>query len=348
MDLVVKITKKYKDFTLAVNMESHGKALGLLGASGSGKSLTLRCLAGIETADQGYIRLNDRVLFDSQRGINISPRNRNIGLLFQSYALFPHMTVIENIKIAMKDRIKSRQRLERLLAMFSLENLQHRYPWQLSGGEQQRVAMARVLAYEPELLLLDEPFSALDSRLKELIFPELKLALSEYGRELIMVSHSKGELYQFCDSLAVLEQGAMVEYGSRDRIFARPQKAATARLIGCSNISRARRTAEYELMALDWGLSLRTRERVTEDIRFVGIFARNLRLANHAGENSMQAELLELLEGQEELKLFFRRPGHSDKKHMLQLALSKAGWNKHSLNGRMFLHFPAESLLLLK
>lgn len=348
MDLLVNIKKKNKDFTLSVNIESHGGAIGLLGASGSGKSMTLRCIAGIEKPDHGYIRLNDRVVFDSSRGINIPPRDRNIGLLFQSYALFPHMTVNENIKIGMKDKDKRNQRLNKLLAMFSLEKLQHRYPGQLSGGEQQRVAMARLLAYEPELLLLDEPFSALDSHLKEELFPELKKILSEYGRELILVSHSKGELYQFCDSIFVLENGVLVEQGQKNQIFGHPQQASTARLIGCRNISRAKKLGDYELMALDWNIYLKTSMKVPEDIHFVGIFGSHLKLIQYPGENTMKANLYEVLEGPKEVNLFFQGPEIRGEQHKINLVLSRDNWDNRYLSLRGLLHFPKDKLLLLK
>jgi len=348
MDLLVRIKKKFKDFTLSVDIECHGEALGLLGASGSGKSMTLRCIAGIETPDQGYIRLNGRVLFDSEMGINIPPRKRNIGLLFQSYALFPHMTVNENIMIGMKDKTGANDKLYRLLKILSLEELQHRYPRQLSCGQQQRVAMARLLAYEPELLLLDEPFSALDSHLKEELIPELKMILADFDKDLILVSHSKGELYRFCDYLAVLEQGTVVEYGRKEQIFSHPQRAVTARLIGCSNISGVKRLGEYELMALDWDLHLRTIQRITEEIRYVGIFGSHVRQVWSAGDNTMPVELVELMEGPKELNLFYQRPGLKDKRHRLHLILPKDKLDSRVKSRSLYLYFPKENLLLLK
>lgn len=348
MNLLVNIKKKYKNFTLSVNIESQGNALGLLGASGSGKSMTLRCIAGIETPDHGCIRLNDQVVFDSEQGINIPPRYRNIGLLFQNYALFPHMTVNENIKIGMKDKANHQQRLQQLLAMFSIENLQNCYPWQLSGGEQQRVAMARLLAYEPELLLLDEPFSALDTHLKEELFPELKAILSDYGKDIILVSHSKGELYQFCDSIAVLDHGAVVEYGPKCQIFGHPEQVSTARLIGCRNISRIKRIGEYELMALDWNLCLKTMERISEEIRFIGICGNRLKLTQSDDENTIPVELVEVLEGPKEVNLIYHNSKILDDKHRFHLTLAKDEWDNLTECRRGYLHFPKEHLLLLK
>lgn len=347
MKLLLDIKKKYKDFTLSVNLESSEEALGLLGASGSGKSMTLRCIAGIETPDEGCIRLNDRVIFDSKQGINIPPRERNIGLLFQNYALFPNMTVSENIKIGMKDKAHSKERLEQLLKMFRLEALRHRYPRQLSGGEQQRVAMARLLAYEPEILLLDEPFSALDAYLKEELFAELKTILSDYGKDLILVSHSKEELYQFCDSIAVLDQGHMVEYGPKNQIFHHPKQLSTARLIGCKNISKAKKISDYEVYALEWDINLKTMERVPEEIHSVGIQANHLKLVQSYGENTMPIELVEILEGPREVNLLYHNHWIMEEKHRIHLMVPKSDWNEKKNILMEYLYFPKENLLLL-
>lgn len=347
MKLFVDIEKKYKNFTLSVNLESNGASLGLLGASGSGKSMTLRCIAGIETPDRGCIRLNDLVLFDSEQGINIPPRDRNIGLLFQNYALFPNMTVNENIKIGMKDKTHSKERLHQLLTMFRLETLQHRYPRQLSGGEQQRVAMARLLAYEPEILLLDEPFSALDTYLKEELFAEIKTILSDYGKDMILVSHSKEELFQFCEFIAVLDQGHMVEYGLKNQIFHHPKQLSTARLIGCKNISRAKKIADYEVYAYDWDICLKTMERVSEEIHSVGIQANDLKLVQNSGENTMPIELVEVLEGPREVTLLYHNHWIMEEKHRIHLMVPKADWNENKTISMEYLFFPKEHLLLL-
>lgn len=161
MSLEVRIRRTLRDFSLETAFTTSDGVLGILGASGCGKSMTLRCIAGVETPDEGRIVLNGRVLFDSAAGVNLPPRQRRVGYLFQSYALFPHMTVEENIACALgweKDRKKRAGTIASLVGRFRLEGLEKRYPGQLSGGQQQRVALARILAYEPEALLLDEPF----------------------------------------------------------------------------------------------------------------------------------------------------------------------------------------------
>ena len=167
MNLVVNIEKRLRDFTLRTNFTLTDTTLALLGASGSGKSMTLKCIAGLETPDRGQIVLNGRTLYDSSAGVNLPPQERSVGYLFQNYALFPNMTVRENIIFALDG---SREEKERLLAenvaRFSLEGLEDARPSALSGGQQQRVAFARILARGADVLLLDEPLSALDTHLK--------------------------------------------------------------------------------------------------------------------------------------------------------------------------------------
>ena len=171
MALSVHIKKKLKDFELAVDFDMEEGIVGFLGSSGCGKSMTLKCIAGIETPDDGRIVLDDEVLFDKKAGIDLSPQKRKVGYLFQNYALFPHMTVRQNIEAGLEASGKSKQEkkdiVERLLEQFHIKELENSYPVRISGGQQQRAALARMMAAEPKFLLLDEPFSALDTYLKE-------------------------------------------------------------------------------------------------------------------------------------------------------------------------------------
>lgn len=348
MSLMVNIKKNYKKFSLSVNFESSGEPLGLLGASGSGKSLTLKCITGIETPDQGRIILNDRVLFDSDLGINIPPRQRNIGLMFQNYALFPNKTVIDNIHIGIKNKNSKQVITKKMLSMFHLEALQQSYPGQLSGGEQQRVAMARLLAYEPEALLLDEPFSALDSYLKDEICQELKDVIDRYEKDIIMVSHSKEELYRFCDSIAVIDHGTMIELGSKEKIFDHPEDITTARLTGCRNISRATKLTDYEIKAIDWDMCIKTDRRVAEDIRYVGIHSHHLLPADHVDDNTIPVTLSDFAEGSCEISMTYRSLTRSGAAGKFIWKLSKEEWSCR--NGKLpkYLFFPKEHILLLR
>src|SRR5919199_2383940 len=208
--LFVDIKKQLHGFFLNVSFSGNEHALGLLGASGSGKSMTLRCIAGIDTPMKGRIVLNGRVLFDSEQGINIPSRDRRIGFLFQNYALFPHLTVAQNIAFSFPQgtsRLTVKQQVETQITAMQLEGLANRYPHELSGGQQQRVALARALASQPEALLLDEPFSALDTHLRAQLEKQLISTLATYQGVTLFVTHNLEEAYRVCRDLLVLERG---------------------------------------------------------------------------------------------------------------------------------------------
>ena len=209
--LEVQIYKKLAEFDLDVSFQVNDNILGLMGASGSGKSMTLKCIAGIETPDQGRIVLNDRVLFDSEKKINVPIQKRNVGYMFQSYALFPNMNVYENISVGLRARkVKDVDIVvQKVMKQFQISELASRYSNQLSGGQRQRVALARLMAYEPDVLLLDEPFSALDEDLKEDLLRELKSEL-QISKPVIFVSHNKEEVNELCDFKYKIKQGEIV------------------------------------------------------------------------------------------------------------------------------------------
>lgn len=209
--LEVQIYKKLAEFDLDVSFQVNDNILGLMGASGSGKSMTLKCIAGIETPDQGRIVLNGRVLFDSEKKINVPIQKRNVGYMFQSYALFPNMNVYENISVGLRARkVKDVDIVvQKVMQQFRVFELASRYPKQLSGGQRQRVALARLMAYEPDVLLLDEPFSALDEDLKKDLLQELKSEL-QISKPVIFVSHDKEEVNYLCDLKYKIKQGEII------------------------------------------------------------------------------------------------------------------------------------------
>jgi len=212
--LEVDFEKKLKNFSLHVQFQAEGGCIGILGASGCGKSMTFKAIAGIETPDSGKICLGKRELFHRGHKVNLPPRKRSVGYLFQSYALFPNMTVFQNIEAGIqKKKAAKRERAMEMMEKFHLSELASGYPARLSGGQQQRVALARILACEPELLLLDEPFSALDSYLKEELQFELKQHLREFGKTAIIVSHDRDEIYKLCDRTMVMGQGEILVSG---------------------------------------------------------------------------------------------------------------------------------------
>ena len=312
MSLDVRIKKQLsEDFTLDVSFEAADETLGVLGASGSGKSMTLKCIAGIETPDEGRIVLNGRVLYDSEQGINLKPQARRVGYLFQNYALFPKMTVLQNITCVM-GRSTDQEMLHTLIQRFQLERLENRYPAELSGGEQQRVALARILASRPETILLDEPFSALDTHLREQLQLELPTLLHGIGN-VLFVTHSRDEVYRLCPNLLVLDRGQLMASGSTQQVFENPETVSVARLIGCKNISSIRKISAQRVLALDWGIELELPSPVLDAHTHIGIRAHDLKPAPDAtAPNSFPVTLLDQTQDVFLWNLRFRPLGVTD------------------------------------
>jgi molybdate transport system permease protein len=291
MSLEVSIEKSVAGFRLAVEFSTDGTPLGLLGPSGSGKSMTLRAIAGLETPDRGRIVLNGRVLFDSAKHIDVPARDRRIGLLFQNYALFPHLTVSENISFGLR-RLPETERNRRVaeqIAAVHLNDLAERYPATLSGGEQQRVALVRALATEPAALLLDEPFSALDTYLRSALERQLREVLARYSGSTLFVSHNLEESYRVCETLVVLANGRVAAHGPKEEIFRHPPTLEVARVTGCKNFSRARLLSDGLVEATDWKCALRVAQKFATPPAHIAIRAHHIRVhspQNTAIENS--------------------------------------------------------------
>ena len=316
MSLDVDICKTFKGFHLHVQFHSDGAPLGILGASGSGKSMTLKCIAGIMTPDEGRIVLNGRVLFDSDKKINLKPQKRRIGYLFQSYALFPNMTVEQNIACSLHGtKTENAERIHQLLARYELDGLEKRYPAQLSGGQQQRVALARILAYEPEALLLDEPFSALDTYLKESLQLEMRDLLAQYPGDAVMVTHSRDEVFKLSQNLLVLHEGHNLSLGNTKALFAQPHNLITARLTGCKNFSRVTKVDENHVNAIDWGTQLQVDGPLSSRITHIGVRAHYFTPSEAGALNAMRVTPLEEIESPFEWNVLFRNAAdeHSGK-----------------------------------
>ena len=310
MSLFVEIRKRLGDFVLDARFETDDPVTGLLGASGCGKSMTLKCIAGVETPDEGRIVLDGETLFDSERGINLPPQKRGVGYLFQHYALFPHMTVEKNILCGLhgeKDKAVRRQRLREMIEMLQLEGLEKHRPAQLSGGQAQRAALARMLVSQPRLLLLDEPFSALDSHLRDQLQPQFLSLLRSYGRQAVMVTHSRDEAYHLCSRLCVMDNGRILRTGGTKEVFADPGSEPAARLTGCKNIARAVKAGEYEVDVPEWGIRLTAAKPVPDDIRAVGLRAHYFH--PRAAANRFAVRLDSELEEPFEWILLFRYEG---------------------------------------
>lgn len=237
MAIEVRIHREFDDFKLDVQFQSESRRIGILGASGCGKSLTLKSIAGIERPETGKIESAGKVFFDSAKKIWMPPQERNVGYLFQNYALFPTITVEKNIGIALRCGKKEKEKKVRdMIDRFSLQGLEKKLPGQLSGGQQQRTALARIMIYEPDMILLDEPFSALDSYLKEQTQRECLELLQDYPGTVILVSHSRDEIYRFSEEVLVMDGGKAVIKKTVKELFEHPQKVAAAKLTGCKNI----------------------------------------------------------------------------------------------------------------
>ncbi len=248
---ITNLSKTYeskdKDPVPAVNNVSltvpEGKLFTMLGPSGCGKTTTLRCVAGLEQPDSGEIRVGDRVLYDSKSGVRLRANERGLGMVFQSYAIWPHMNVFKNVAFPLTVRRRNQrpsrkdiaERVERVLAVVQLDHLAHRQATDLSGGQQQRLALARALVMEPPLLLLDEPLSNLDAKLREDMRFELKRLQRELGITAVYVTHDQVEALAMSNLIAVMRQGVIEQLGSPREIYETPSSKFVADFIGTSN-----------------------------------------------------------------------------------------------------------------
>lgn len=294
MSLEVTIAKRFEGFTLHADFAAGNTAAAILGASGCGKSMTLRCIAGVVKPDSGRIVLDGRVLFDSEKGIDLPPQQRNVGLLFQNYALFPNMTVEQNILCALKkekDPAARKAACGSALRAMRLEELAHRLPSELSGGQQQRAALARILAGRPRILMLDEPFSALDSYLREEVEGEVGSLLSNFDGTALLVTHDRNEAYRLCREMIVMDSGEVLRAGTTKEVFADPRRLTAARLTGCKNILPCVRVDEHHVRLTGWERELTVALPVPEGCCAVGIRAHDFAPEAADGENRMPVQV---------------------------------------------------------
>lgn len=282
MSIELNIKKEYPTFSLDVAFSAEAETLGFLGASGCGKSLTLRSIAGLVTPDEGRIVVNGEVFFDSAQKIDLKPQQRKTALLFQDYKLFPNLTVAGNIAAGMPQHLSKEdihQRVKDQLERFKLKGYGSRYPMMLSGGQQQRVALARMLAAEPGILMLDEPFSALDAHLKSDLEEDLLDLFERFEGTVLYVSHDIDEAFRFCDRIAVFDEGRIAQVSAASKLVSSPQTLASLKVSGVKNISTARKIDEHHIEALDWGLVLTVKGEAPDDACWLGVRANYLRLA---------------------------------------------------------------------
>lgn len=349
MSLEVDIKKSWPDFKLRIKFSAEREITGFLGASGSGKSMTLKCIAGIVTPDEGVIISDGVPLFDSDKKINVSPQKRRAGYLFQNAALFPNMTAEQNTLCVIKntnDRKIKQSRVKDILTLVGLDGMQGRYPAELSGGQQQRVALARILMSDPHIIMLDEPFSALDSYLRWQLEQELGSILKNFGGTSLFVSHNRDEVYRLCDNIAIISKGSVVADGDKWQIFSDPQSYDACLLTGCKNISAARKTAEHALYAEEWDMTFDCGDKSVDEIRYVGIRAHDFILTDTVGlQNAFEYDIVSTLRDTFSYILLIKRKNSTASK-TLRLELSREKYAAMKVMPR-FMHVPPEKLLLL-
>lgn len=351
MDLVVDIEKRFGDFVLKSKFEADYEVLALLGASGCGKSVTLKCIAGIETPDKGRIILGGKVLFDSSKKINVPARKRRIGYLFQNYALFPTMSVEDNITCALKGGKQEKKEIVRkLMEQFCIEDCQGKYPGQLSGGQQQRVALARMLASAPQLIMLDEPFSALDDYLKWVLEQEIMDTLDAFKGTVLLVSHNRDEVYRIANRIAVMSQGKIESLKPKKELFENPSTLAGTLLTGCKNVTRVEYINHHQLRALDWGIILNTAQEVTTDIRYVGFRAHYFEeVPEMEAANVVDCEIARVIDNTFSMIIMFYNKGCDKGKAYARLRyeISKEQWVSRENKNNMYLKMPKHQLIFM-
>lgn len=349
MAVDISFQKKLGDFSLSMHLKSESRRIGILGASGCGKSMTLKSIAGIVKPDTGKIVIDDKVLFDSAHRVNLKPQSRKVGYLFQNYALFPTMTVKSNIAAGLRGTKQEKsKRVCEMLKKFQLEGLEDRLPGELSGGQQQRVALARIMAYEPGVILLDEPFSALDVFLKDRLQQEMIEILEDYEGTVILVSHSRDEIYRFCEELLIMDAGKVICFGKTKEIFADPQWKEAARLTGCKNITSVNRLDDKTLEVPDWGIRLELKRHIPKDVCFIGFRAHEfIPVWGKQTVNSLPVKLSSMAELQFEKKFFLK--GYREDAEEICWFVQREWWDRLDEKGLPdYLEIPEDKILLLK
>ncbi len=347
MALSVNICKQLGEFRLETQFEAEDETLALLGASGCGKSVTLRCIAGILTPDEGKIVLDGVTLYDSAAGIDLPPQKRNVGYLFQQYALFPNMTVRQNIAVAVRDKRRREAVTAEKLRQFQLEGVAEQKPGQLSGGQQQRTALARILASEPKAILLDEPFSALDSYLKYQLELELAETLEQFPGTVLWVSHDRNEVFRNCRRVCVIDHGRSQPVQTLEGLFHHPDTEAAARLSGCKNYAKAIPQGSSVYLP-EWDITLHCGVPAGSEIRCVGIRAHHIRFADTQAENAISCTVARVVEDVFSTIVLLRPIHAKPDAPLLRMELDKAAWQKAPARKQLTVSIAPQDILLLK
>ena len=354
MSLSLDIKKAYPGFTLDIQLEAGEERVALLGASGCGKSCTLRCIAGVETPDEGRIVVNGVTFYDSSAGIDLSPQERKCALLFQNYQLFPNMTVADNVCAGVSDPGNASSRRElarRYLGIFGMAEYADRYPARLSGGQQQRVALARMIAAHPDIFMFDEPMSALDAYLKSALEQNMLDLFSVCNRTVLYVSHDIDEACRLCEHICVLHNGHVEEVGTVDEVVRRPRTLAGLRLTGCKNTSRARKVGPTTVEALDWGMTFDVGDPVPDDAAYLGVRASYIHRDRREapGRNSYELHVARVSDSRFE-RLVLLDPPRADAASRIQWKVSKLSTPETELpreGEALRMHFDASRIHLV-
>jgi len=356
--LEVRVKRKLPGFSLDVAFSVNQETLTILGPSGSGKTMTLQCIAGLIQPDEGYVNLNGKVLLDSANGINLPARMRRVGFVFQNYALFPHLTVSQNISYGIRHLPASaiKERVAELLEKMNIPRLGNRFPPQLSAGQQQRVAVARALAPEPEVLLLDEPFSALDSLVKERLQLELQTLRHFYRGNMLFVTHDLTEGYKFSSKIAVFESGRIVQHDDKEKVITSPSNHTIARLVGFKNLMEGSVIEIKESTALievpELGGSVRAYIPKTMNLAHyqhvtIGIRPEYVQLRDQPGENTFLSTVDRIAEGVTAANYYFHVNAVGMSRHYIMVILSRPDSNVVKEGQSSYLYLPPEHVVII-
>lgn len=348
--LALWLSKRFHNFTLDFQLQTNSRRVAILGASGSGKSSFLRCLAGLDQPDQGWIQVDGRCWVDTQKKISLVPKKRKVGLLLQNYALFPHLSVRENIAFGAQGL--SSEAVDQWLQKIGLTSYAEHKATQLSGGQQQRVALARALAAEPQLLLLDEPFTALDAYLRDRLEQQLIADLYRFPGRMFLVTHNVDEAWRLCDEVVILQEGRIIRQGPKAEVFENPGTVAAAQLTGCKNLAEvsARRASKVYIEAWNCELELPAN---AANCEAVGIRANHIKLSGEGPEepNTFVCWLARISEAPHRLTFFLKLNSMPEDAldAVIQVSLSRD--RAEELQARpqpWFITFPTQRILVLR
>jgi molybdate transport system ATP-binding protein len=356
--LKVRINRALPGFKLDVAFSVDGEVLGILGPSGSGKTMTLLCIAGLLSPDSGFIQLKGRVLFDSSKKLNLQPKDRNVGFVFQNYALFPHLSAGKNIAYGIRHQPKDEvnRRVQLLIENMGLNGLQNRYPRELSAGQQQRVAVARALAPEPDILLLDEPFSALDSLTKEQLEMQIQELRKFYHGHIILVTHDLEEAYRLSSRIAVYDAGKIAQCDLKDKLISSPVNQKVARLTRFRNFLDGVVTEIKDKQVWVNVALLKTNLQVAANGHknlainqavMLGIRSEHIQAVPSIGQNILRGTLNSSVENLALINCYFDLKTNINSIYRLETAFPKSVAPSLSNGSSYYLYFPPEQLVII-